>query len=60
MEKSVSIIFNVIFACDDYRISEAHKVAVVSSKDNVADVFTKHGVNTDLILNVVQTGMLNL
>ena len=35
------------------------KVSVVSSQDNVADVFTKQGVNTDLILKVVQTGTLN-
>ena len=33
---------------------------VVSSQDNVADVFTKSGVNTDLILDVVQTGTLNV
>ena len=34
------------------------KIDVVSSKENVADVFTKHGVNCDLVLKVVQTGKL--
>ena len=36
-----------------------NKIDVVSSKDNVADVFTKHGVKTETILNVVRRGSLN-
>ena len=34
------------------------KVDMVSSQDNVADVFTKHGVKTENILNVVRRGSL--
>ena len=34
------------------------KISVVASHDNVADVFTKHGVKNDLVLNVVQSGTL--
>ena len=35
------------------------KVDIVSSKDNIADVFTKRGVKTDNILEVVIKGSLN-
>ena len=34
------------------------KIHHVKSKDNIADVFTKAGVNTDRVLNALQTGSL--
>ena len=36
-------------------LTEIHHV---KSKDNIADVFTKNGVNTDRILNVLKNGSL--
>ena len=30
----------------------------VKSKDNIADVFTKHGVNSDTVLSVIKNGSL--
>ena len=36
-------------------LTEVHHVV---SKDNIADIFTKNGVNTDRILNVLKTGSL--
>ena len=35
-----------------------NKISVVSSKDNIADVFTKHGVNTNQILGVIREGSI--
>ena len=36
------------------------KINLVSSKENLADVFTKKGVNTEMILEAISEGRISL